>query len=78
MYYSHPNAARRISAAAILRGALAPKALANQVAIVGATAVGISDVVATFVVTQPGGIAELTVTPVGTQGTTQDDYALGA
>jgi adenylate cyclase len=47
LYYSHPNAARRISAAAILRGALAPKALANQVAIVGATAVGISDVVAT-------------------------------
>lgn len=38
----------------------------------------ISDVVATFVVTQPGGIAELTVTPVTTQGTSKDDYALGA
>ena len=47
LYYSPTLHARRVSAAAILRGVLAPKALANQVAIVGATAVGISDVAAT-------------------------------
>ena len=47
LYYSHADGARRISAAAILRGDLASKALANQVAIIGATAVGISDVAAT-------------------------------
>jgi hypothetical protein len=47
LYYSPALHARRVSAAAILRGVLAPKALANQVAIVGATAVGISDVAAT-------------------------------
>jgi adenylate cyclase len=47
IYYSPANPERRVSAAAILRGTLAPKALAHQVAIIGATAVGISDVAAT-------------------------------
>ena len=56
LYYAHALGARRVSAAAILRGALAPKALANQVAIVGATAVGISDVAATPVGARMDGI----------------------
>jgi adenylate cyclase len=56
LYYSHALGARRVSAAAILGGALAPKALANQVAIVGATAVGISDVAATPVGARMDGV----------------------
>ena len=47
LYYSLAHRYRRVSAAVILRGAVAPKALANQVAIIGTTAVGISDVAAT-------------------------------
>ena len=47
LYYSPADSRRRVSAAAILRGTLPAKALANQVALVGATAVGISDVAAT-------------------------------
>jgi len=47
LYYSPALGARRVSAAAILRGVLGVRALANQVAIIGATAVGISDVAAT-------------------------------
>jgi len=56
LYYSHALSARRVSAGAILRGGLAPKALANQVAIVGATAVGISDVAATPVGARMDGV----------------------
>jgi len=56
LYYSHAQGARRVSAAAILRGTLAPNALANQVAIVGATAVGISDVAATPVGARMDGV----------------------
>ncbi len=47
LYYSPALAARRVSAAAVLGGTAGVKALANQVAIIGATAVGISDVAAT-------------------------------
>ncbi|MGH7872656.1 MAG: CHASE2 domain-containing protein [Candidatus Binatia bacterium] len=47
LHFSPAYAARRVSAAALLRGELPPKALANQVAIIGATAVGISDIAAT-------------------------------
>ncbi len=47
LYYSPADSRRRVSAAAILRGTLPAKALANQVALIGATAVGISDVAAT-------------------------------
>ena len=56
LYYSLAHGARRVSAAAILRGALAPKALANQVAIIGASAVGISDVAATPVSARMDGV----------------------
>lgn len=56
LYYADALGVRRVSAAAILRGALAPKALANQVAIVGATAVGISDVAATPVGARMDGV----------------------
>ena len=56
LYYSYAHGARRVSAAAILRGTLAPNALANQVAIVGATAVGISDVAATPVGARMDGV----------------------
>ena len=47
LYYSPAFAARRVSAAAILKGEVKAGALAGQVAIVGATAVGISDVAPT-------------------------------
>ncbi len=47
LYYSPAYAARRISAAEILNGEVKSGALAGQVAIVGATAVGVSDVAAT-------------------------------
>ena len=56
LYYSLAHRYRRVSAAAILRGAVAPKALANQVAIIGATAVGISDVAATPVGSRMDGV----------------------
>jgi CHASE2 domain-containing sensor protein len=56
LYYSPAHGARRVSAAAILRGVLGPKALANQVAIVGASAVGISDVAATPVSARMDGV----------------------
>jgi adenylate cyclase len=47
LYYSPVYAARRISAAAVFNGEVKPGAFAGQVAIVGATAVGVSDVAAT-------------------------------
>jgi adenylate cyclase len=47
LYYSRVYAARRISAAAVFNGEVKPGAFAGQVAIVGATAVGVSDVAAT-------------------------------
>ena len=56
IYYSRPDPTRRISAAAILRGAVAPKALQNQVAIIGATAVGVADVAATPTVPRMDGV----------------------
>ena len=56
LYYSPAQGSRRLSAAAILRGTVAPKALVNQVAIVGATAVGISDVAATPVGSRMDGV----------------------
>jgi serine phosphatase RsbU (regulator of sigma subunit) len=56
LHYSPAFAARRVSAAAILRGELAANALANQVAIIGVTAVGISDVAATPVAARMDGV----------------------
>src|SRR4030095_106140 len=47
LYYSPVYAARRISAAAVFNGEVKPGAFAGQVAIIGATAVGVSDVAAT-------------------------------
>ena len=47
LHFSPSYARRRISAAAVLDGSLKPGALANQVAIVGLTAIGISDVAPT-------------------------------
>jgi adenylate cyclase len=55
LYFSPAYAARRVSAAAILRGTVAPKGLANQVAIIGTAAVGIGDVAATPVATRMDG-----------------------
>jgi adenylate cyclase len=54
--YSPAYAARRVPAAAILRGELRQGALANQVAIIGVTAVGISDVAATPVAARMDGV----------------------
>jgi serine phosphatase RsbU (regulator of sigma subunit)/CHASE2 domain-containing sensor protein len=54
--YSPAHAGRRVPAAAILRGELAPGALANQVALIGVTAVGISDVAATPVAARMDGV----------------------
>ncbi len=56
LHYSPAFAARRVSAAAILRRELGPNALANQVAIIGVTAVGISDVAATPVAARMDGV----------------------
>jgi len=47
LYFSPVYGARRVSAAAILKGEVKPDALVGQVAIIGATAVGVSDAVAT-------------------------------
>jgi adenylate cyclase len=47
LYFSPAYAERRISAAALLKGEVKPEALAHQVAIIGATAVGVADVAAT-------------------------------
>ena len=54
--YSPAFAERRVPAAAILRGELGPGALANQVALIGVTAIGISDVVATPVAARMDGV----------------------
>lgn len=56
IYYSPVYAQRRISAAAILRGTLAPGALKNQVAIIGTTALGTGDIVATPVAPRVSGV----------------------
>ena len=56
LYYSPAYTARRISAAAILKGEVKPGALANQVAIVGATAAGIGDVAVTPVAARMDGV----------------------
>ena len=56
LHYSPAFARRRVPAAAILRGKLAPGALANQVALIGVTAVGISDVAATPVAARMDGV----------------------
>ena len=47
LYFSLVYPARRVSAALVLKGEVKPDALADQVAIIGATAVGVSDVAAT-------------------------------
>ena len=47
VYFSPPDAARRRSAADVLDGRLAPGSLKGQVAIIGVTALGLTDVVAT-------------------------------
>ena len=47
LYFSPAYADRQVSAAAILKGEVKVDALAGQVAIIGATALGVSDVVAT-------------------------------
>ena len=56
LYFSPAYTARRVSAAAILGGEVKAGALANQVAIIGATAVGISDVAATAVAARMDGV----------------------
>jgi adenylate cyclase len=56
LHFSPAYAARRVSAAALLRGELSAKALANQVAIIGATAVGISDIAATPLAARMDGV----------------------
>jgi serine phosphatase RsbU (regulator of sigma subunit)/CHASE2 domain-containing sensor protein len=56
LHYTPAFMARRVPAAAILRGQLAPNALINQVAIIGVTAVGTSDVAATPVAARMHGV----------------------
>ncbi len=55
LHFSPAYAARRVSARAILRGEVAPNAFANQVAIIGATAIGVTDVAATPIATRMDG-----------------------
>src|SRR5262249_9132230 len=47
LHFSPAYDARRVSAGAILRGEIAPNAFAGQIAIIGATAMGVADVAAT-------------------------------
>ena len=47
LHFSPAYAARRVSARAILRGEIASNTFANQIAIIGATAIGVTDVAAT-------------------------------
>ena len=56
LHFSPAYAARRVSARAILRGEVAPNAFANQVAIIGATAIGVADVAATPIATRMDGV----------------------
>jgi adenylate cyclase len=56
LYFSPPYAGRRISAAAVLKGEVKPGALANQVAIIGTTAVGLADVAVTPVSSRMDGV----------------------
>jgi serine phosphatase RsbU (regulator of sigma subunit) len=56
LYFSPAYTARRVSAAAILSGEVKAGALADQVAIIGATAVGISDVAATPLAARMDGV----------------------
>ncbi|HEX2929813.1 MAG TPA: CHASE2 domain-containing protein, partial [Candidatus Binatia bacterium] len=56
LYFSPAFAARRISAAAILKGEVPAGQLANQVAIIGATAVGVTDVATTPVAARMDGV----------------------
>ena len=55
LYFSPAYAARRVSARDVLRGAVAPKAFANQIAIIDATAIGVTDVAATPIATRMDG-----------------------
>ena len=56
LHFSPAYAARRVSARAILRGEVAPNAFADQVAIIGATAIGVADVAATPIATRMDGV----------------------
>ena len=56
LHFSPAYAARRVSARDVLRGEVAPKAFANQVAIIGATAIGVTDVAATPIATRMDGV----------------------
>jgi len=56
IYYSPAYAERRISAAAILRGVVSAGALKNRVVLIGATALGIGEIVATPVVERMAGV----------------------
>lgn len=56
IYFSPALGARRISAAAILDGDLQAGALAHQVALIGTTAIGIADLVATPVAARMSGV----------------------
>ena len=55
LHFSPAYAARRVSARAILGGEVASNAFANQVAIIGATAIGVTDVAATPIATHMDG-----------------------
>ncbi len=56
LYFSPADPARRVSARAVLGGEVAPNAFAGQVAIIGATAIGVTDVVATPIATRMDGV----------------------
>jgi adenylate cyclase len=56
VYFIPAYARRRVSAGAILRGEVAPNSLANQIAIIGVAAIGITDVAATPIATRMDGV----------------------
>jgi serine phosphatase RsbU (regulator of sigma subunit) len=56
LYFSPAYAIRRVSALSILRGTQEPGFLANRIALIGATGVGVTDVAATPVATRMDGV----------------------
>lgn len=56
LYFSPPDPRRRVSALAVLQGTVDARALANSVALIGVTAVGVTDITMTPVTTRMDGV----------------------
>jgi CHASE2 domain-containing sensor protein/serine phosphatase RsbU (regulator of sigma subunit) len=56
LYFSPPDPRRRVSALTVLQGTVDARALANSVALIGVTAVGVTDITMTPVTTRMDGV----------------------